>query len=120
MNTRLRISGVTLGLAMAVVPPATSAPGGFAGELVYTPVTPCRLIDTRQAGGSLAPGAPRDFKVAGSGLQIQGGNPLGCGIPVDEAHAAVINFVAVNPTGLGNLRAWAYSEPPEPPPTPAS
>jgi hypothetical protein len=28
----------------------------------------------------------------------------------------VINFVAVNPTGPGNLRAWAYAEPAPTPP----
>jgi hypothetical protein len=115
------------GLALA----ATLAPGslraaepaarpasllGAPSELVYTPVAPSRLIDTRRAGGSLAPGSPRDFKVSGSGLQIQGGAPEGCGVPVSAAKAAVVNFTAVNPTGSGNLRAWAYSEPPEPAP----
>jgi hypothetical protein len=85
-------------------------------QLIYTPVTPCRLIDTRLAGGSLAAGAVRDFKVTGAGLQIQGGNSAGCGVPFGPATAAVINFVAVNPVGPGNLRAWAYSTPAQPPP----
>ena len=66
----------------------------------------------------MAAGAPRDFKVAGGGLQIQGGDPSpnGCNVPVGLATAAVINFVAVNPVGPGNLRAWAYSTPPVGPP----
>jgi hypothetical protein len=88
-----------------------------AQQLVYTPVTPCRLIDTRLAGGTLAAGTVRDFKVTGSGHQGQGGNVAGCGVPAGRATAAVINFVAVNPVGPGNLRAWAYAEPPVPPPT---
>jgi hypothetical protein len=103
--------------AQAEEPPAPSALGGPAGEFVYTPVVPCRIADTRQAGGSLAPGAPRDLKVTGSGLQGQGGNPAGCGVPAGPARSAIINFVAVNPAGPGNLRVWAYSEPPLAPPT---
>jgi hypothetical protein len=85
-------------------------------QLLYTPVTPCRLIDTRLAGGSLAAGAVRDYKVAGTGLQNQGGNPAGCGVPFGPATAAMINFVVVSPVGPGNLRAWAFSTPPEAPP----
>jgi microcystin-dependent protein len=96
--------------------PDQLALGDSNAQLVYTPVLPCRLIDTRAAGGSLAPGTVRDFKVAGSGLGPQGGNPAGCGIPVGRATAVVVNFVAVNPTGPGNLRAWAYSDPPAGPP----
>jgi hypothetical protein len=95
---------------------APLALGDSSTQLVYTPVPPCRLIDTRQAGGSLAAGVPRDFKVAGAGLQNQGGELNGCGVPVGPATAAVINFVAVNPVGPGNLRAWAYSTPPVGPP----
>jgi hypothetical protein len=91
--------------------------GVTVGDLVYTPVAPCRIADTRQGGGALAPGTVRDFKVTGSGLQGQGGNPLGCGVPLGPARSAIINFVAVNPSGAGNLRTWAYSEPPGPAPT---
>ena len=85
-------------------------------QLVYTKVAPCRLIDTRAGGGSLAPGAPRDFRVTGAGLQGQGGEIAGCGVPFGTATAAAINFVAVNAVGPGNLRAWAYDTPPPLPP----
>jgi hypothetical protein len=82
----------------------------------YRPVTPCRLLDTRLAGGPLAIGSPRDFLVARTNLSSQGGSATGCNVPLGDATAAVINFVAVNPTGPGNLRAWAYSSPALPPP----
>jgi hypothetical protein len=85
-------------------------------DLSYTAVPPCRVADTRAAGGSLAPGTPRDLRVTGTALQAQGGNPAGCGIPVGVARAVLINLVAVNPVGPGNLRAWAYSTPPVAPP----
>jgi hypothetical protein len=95
---------------------APLALGDGTSQLVYTPVTPCRIFDTRGAGGSLAPGAARDFRVTGVGLQSQGGATAGCNVPVGRATAALINFIAVNPAGPGNLRVWAYSTPPEPPP----
>jgi hypothetical protein len=85
-------------------------------DLVYRSVTPCRLIDTRSGGGSLAAGSPRDFRVTGTDFTAQGGNPAGCAVPIGGATAAVINFVAVNPVGAGDLRAWAYSQPPVTPP----
>ena len=92
--------------------------GATAGErLVYTSVAPCRIVDTRVAGGSLAPAAPRDFRVTGLDLSSQGGSATGCGVPFGRADAAIINFVAVNPVGVGNLRAWAYRTPVPPAPT---
>jgi hypothetical protein len=91
-------------------------PGDSSAQLVYTKVAPCRIVDTRLGGGALQPGIIRNFKVAGSGLGSQGGATGGCNVPVGPATAAVINFVAVNPTGAGNLRAWAYSTPPQGPP----
>jgi hypothetical protein len=94
------------------------APAGITPppRLVYTPVPPCRILDTRQAGGVLPVGAPRDFRVTGVGLDIQGGNVNGCDVPFGPATSAIINFVAVNPVGAGNLRAWAYRTPPAAPP----
>jgi hypothetical protein len=88
---------------------APKALGDGSADLVYTPIAPCRIIDTRLAGGALLSGATRDFYVAGTvGFAGQGGNPTGCGLPIGPATAAVVNFVAVNPAGPGNLRAWAY------------
>jgi hypothetical protein len=101
------------GVSAAVV---LAGAGAVQAQDVYTSVVPCRLADTRAAGGTLAAGTVRDFKVTGSGLQGQGGNPLGCEVPAGVATSAVINFVAVNPAGTGNLRAWAYSEPGVAPP----
>jgi hypothetical protein len=94
-----------------------SVPGDPNRDLVYTPVAPCRVADTRVAGGSLGAGTTRDWRVGGVGLQGQGGDPSGCGIPAGPATAAVLNFVAINPVGPGNLRAWAYATPPAAPPT---
>jgi hypothetical protein len=75
--------------------------GDSQADLVYTPVTPCRIIDTRSAGGTLSPGVPRSFKVTGD-TTSQGG--ADCGIPFGPATSAMINFVAVSPTGKGNMQ----------------
>ena len=82
--------------------------GAESGRLIYRTVPPCRILDTRQQGGSLAAGSPRAFQVTGIDLSPQGGNASGCGVPFGPAVGALINFVAVNPTGAGNLRAWPY------------
>lgn len=80
-------------------------------DLVFTPVTPCRLVNTLVAGGILAAGSTRSFTVNGT-LTGQGGNGAGCGMPAEnlflgEPVAAMLTVVAVQPTGAGNLRAFA-------------
>ena len=78
------------------------------GDLLFTPVTPCRIVDTRNAGGMIGAYSGRDFYVYGSAATIsaQGGNAAGCPTPLGEPLAAHINMVAVNPTGKGNLQAF--------------
>jgi hypothetical protein len=85
--------------------------GDSQADLVYTPVTPCRIIDTRVADGPIAGGTTRDFRVTGTDLSSQGGSATGCGIPAGAATAAVINFVAVNPAGPGDLRITPFGTP---------
>lgn len=87
--------------------------GDTSADLVYTPLPPCRIIDTRLAtAGILVGGTQRNFLVAGAtGFPAQGGNAAGCGVPFGPATSAVINFATVNPAGPGNLRAWAVAVP---------
>ncbi|HVG10957.1 MAG TPA: hypothetical protein VNM67_24855 [Thermoanaerobaculia bacterium] len=91
--------------------------GSSLTDLVFVPLPPCRIIDTRLgSGGPIAAGATRDFQVAGvTEFPPQGGNAGGCGIPPGSAEpnapAVVINFVAVGPAGPGNLIAWAWGQP---------
>ena len=76
-------------------------------DLAFTPVTPCRIIDTR-GSGPIVMGTTRDFLVTGTtGFDSQGGNLGGCGIP-DDATSVMINFIAVGPTAPGDLRAWPF------------
>jgi len=93
-------------------PPDSQAQLGASGrDLVYTPVTPCRIIDTRSAGGPIGGNTQRDFLVSGTAnFPAQGGTAGGCGIP-EGATGAMLNFVAVEPAGPGDLRAWPFGQP---------
>jgi len=86
----------------------TSAYGDSAADMTYVPVAPCRIIDTRVAGGQIGAGATRDFWVTGTGFTSQGGVAGSCGVPLGPATAVVINFVAVNPAGAGDLRITPF------------
>jgi hypothetical protein len=77
-------------------------------DLVYVPLlAPCRVVDTRIAGGVLYPGIDRNYRVAGPTFAAQGGNPGDCGVPFGPTDAVVINLVAVNPYGAGNMKGAA-------------
>lgn len=99
---------------------ATAAAVGDAeSHLLFVPLEPCRIIDTRKpgAGGILTPGAVRDFHVAGTaGFDTtQGGKAGGCGVPmgVSEpvAAAVAINLVAIQAQGSGHFLAWEFGQP---------
>src|SRR5437773_6789195 len=62
---------------------AAEAPGlgDSADNLVYTPVPPCRIIDTRLAGGLIPAGGTRSFRATGAGFAGQGGIAGSCGVP---------------------------------------
>src|SRR5947207_9629008 len=81
--------------------------GNANADLTYTPVTPCRLADTRVAGGALGANSSRDFKVfvTSGGFTAQGGDSGNCNVPANPP-AAVVNIAAVNIAGVGNLIAF--------------
>jgi hypothetical protein len=87
----------------------TNRVGDSQADLVYTPVPPCRIVDTRNAGGIMAAGATRDFWVTGTGFGSQGGVTGDCLVPFGPATAAMLNIVATSSAGPGNLQAWPYA-----------
>lgn len=72
--------------------------------LLFFPVEPCRIMDTRVAIGQASAGYAYDLFVRGTSLPgaIQGG-ANNCGIPA-AAEAVIVNIVVINPTGSGYLR----------------
>jgi SpoIID/LytB domain protein len=64
------------------------------GDASYVPVTPTRIVDTRQSATPLAGGTHADVVVAGK-----------AGVPAG-ASAVVVNVTATNTTFEGHLRVW--------------
>jgi len=90
--------GVVLVICAMLVPRLASA----AGPYQFYPITPCRLVDTRNppglnGGPALAAGAVRNFQVT----QL-------CGVPM-TAQAAALNLTMVGPTQDGFLVVWPYN-----------
>ncbi|HEX5758084.1 MAG TPA: hypothetical protein VF121_02720 [Thermoanaerobaculia bacterium] len=97
-------------------PIVEKAVGDAESDLLFVPLAPCRVIDTRFGGGPLAAGETRPFEVAGTAnFPAQGGTAGGCGVPLGAttplAAAAVLNFVAVGPAGPGHMTAWEFGQP---------
>ena len=72
----------------------------------YVPLaTPCRVVDTRNAGGTLAGGTSRAFQVAGSGSNFaaQGGTAGGCSVP-DGVFGVEVSLTVASPVGTGFVR----------------
>src|SRR5262249_54450291 len=69
-------------------------------------VSPCRLVDTRLAGGVIPASGFRSFVVAGT-LAGQGGASE-CAIPLGVAKGVYINVVAVAPQGPGYLTVHPF------------
>ncbi len=112
-------SGATSGAITVTTPSGTGSSNSFtvipSGGYRFYPVTPCRIIDTRNTTVPLlSANVAEGFVVHSGGLTYnyssQGGNPSGCGLPTD-AKAVFFNFVAVNPTSSGYFQAWAFGSP---------
>jgi hypothetical protein len=87
--------------------------GEITNDLVFVPVTPCRIIDTRNAGGQMLGGTTRAFDItAVSDYSFQGGNASNCGGAGSAGSfaAAAINFTVVFPVGAGFLTAYPFLE----------
>jgi hypothetical protein len=97
-------------LLVAVAASAVIALGGKPaqaqanGPYQYFPVTPCRVLDTRQVssqttGNPLPNPGPYDFRFQGN-----------CGIP-NGAKAVTLNCTVVSPTAQGDLRLYPFGAP---------
>ncbi len=85
---------------------ATKALGDATVDLTYTPINPCRILDTRATvAGPLAPNLARTFDGYSTNFATQGGTASGCGIPNGVA-ALAMNVYAVNPTSIGFIKVW--------------
>jgi hypothetical protein len=108
-----RILGAADGVTADSLEISPDAIGSQDTDLVFFPLQPCRIIDTRLVGGMIAANSNRSFysnNSNGSLVTLQGGSAADCGVPVDPA-AIVVTFAAVDAQGPGNLRAWPFNAP---------
>ena len=79
-------------------------------DLVYVPLTPCRIIDTRVSGGAIAANSTRSFDVSGAAdFAFQGGSVTNCGLATaGDFAAAALMIIAVTPSGAGYLVAYPF------------
>ena len=87
--------------------------GSAASDLVFTPITPCRVLDTRssQGGtGSIPAAGTKHFTIWGAAsYAAQGGSPTNCGINAGADVAAVaMNFTVVTPAAGGFITAYPF------------
>lgn len=84
--------------------------GALGNDLVYTPVAPCRILDTRNvAAGAIAANSTRNFVAFGvSSFTSQGGSATNCGVNPLAATAVAINLTAVTPSGAGYATAYPF------------
>ena len=79
--------------------------GDSNADLVFTPVQPCRIMDTRLAVGALTANVDRSFDISAAAITAQGGVPSGgCGIPA-VARAISVNITVIG-VGAGYLFIW--------------
>ena len=91
-----------------------NALGDVTQDLVFFPLAPCRLLDTRVLTntapyqGPKAPGTEVAFSV-NDALAVQGGNAAGCGTPsglLDPPALSIVVTAIPTNTGQGNLRTY--------------
>jgi len=114
MNDVLLASTASSGLAPQIAArPAdlgAKALGDPAQDLVYVPVTPCRILDTRVAGGPIAANTVRDFDLAdATSYAIQGGDNSDCGVGNKGSFAAAaLNITVVQPSSPGYITVYPH------------
>lgn len=83
--------------------PVARALGDPVADQVYTPLTPCRLVDTRLTfEGPVAAEGSRGFVLAGlASYRSQGGFDGDCGLRDVKPSAVVLNLTAVLPAAPG-------------------
>lgn len=103
MKTLLHIvSSALLALLTTISSPAFAQLGSLSSDLVFTPITPCRIMDTRNPGiksGMLLAGTTRAFNGRAASFAHQGGNSVNCNTLNTTDQAAIVLNVTVVSTG---------------------
>jgi len=93
-------------MSIATLLAASSIPAQATENMVYVPVNPCRLVDTRNAGGAIAADSSRNFLVSGT-VTSQGGDAAGCPDPRAASGSkplAISAYVLAVPPSTGSAQ----------------
>ena len=90
--------------------PVTKALGSLAADLVFTPISPCRIVDTRVTGARLGAGTTRNLDASNvtGNFTAQGGVASNCGIPANPA-ALALSVTGLNNTTTGYIRLFPFN-----------
>ncbi len=101
---------VQKGVSQSKTDVGTRALGDPAQDLVYVPVTPCRILDTRVAGGPIPANSFRDFDLTDvARYASQGGDTGNCNVGDKGSFAAAaLNITVVSPNIAGYITAFPY------------
>jgi len=99
-----------------------AALGEAVSSLVFTPIAPCRIVDTRGVGaagpgartGIMAAGSQRTFDLSAAGLTEGQGGEMSCaGLPAYQHKAWAVNVTVFGYAVNGHLTVWPldYTKP---------
>ncbi len=95
---------------LANVGEAQKALGDVDTDVVYVPITPCRIVDTRAGLGVRAAGSTTAFDAVAASFAGQGGAASTCNIPAG-ASAIAATVSALNATAAGFATFWQTGVP---------
>jgi hypothetical protein len=108
---------ILMGIALlTVMTNAFAQLGSLSNDLVFTPVTPCRIFDTRPSQGGTGPipaAGTKGFAVWGqTSFTAQGGAATNCGVvAAANTEAVAVNLTVVLPTTGGFITAYPTGAP---------
>lgn len=83
--------------------------GSVGSDLVFTPIAPCRIVDTRLAGGVIAANSERAFIGSGEpSYTFQGGSATDCGLSGQVPGAIALNVTVVTPAAGGFATVYTF------------
>lgn len=105
-----RLAKSALGVSTNSASVAVAKFGDLNQDLVYTPLQPCRIIDTRTTGaGQIAANSTRSFvAINASNFSGQGGSATNCGTLGLSATAVALNVTAVTPVANGYTTVYPF------------
>jgi len=96
-------------MAAGKIPDMGMALGALGEDLVYTPIQPCRIVDTRIVEGAIGASQTRSYRAAGiASYTSQGGSTGNCGLQGEVPSAVALNVAAVSPMQPGYATVFPH------------